>query len=87
MRKKLFKTIMFVIVLILWGGLWKLIDYLVAMQYASVATDQINDDSTYTLLKTQGMINNIIMLIVVLGFLSLLFLIIRVWFKKPTDNK
>jgi len=69
--------------MVAWLIICKVVHYLIIMQYAFVATDQFTNDSAYAVLKTQHTINSTTTIIGIAGFCLLLWLIIRVWTKKP----
>lgn len=47
MKKQIVKTIIAVISIIIWSGVYRWGKYLLDMSYSSLATSQVNDDNAY----------------------------------------
>ncbi len=83
---KRFKTFIYVILLFIWCGLWKLAQYKIDMAYSSVAASQVDDDSSYSLLRVQSTVESITNVIAWVGIIVLIYLIYRVWFRRSKDS-
>ncbi len=74
-------TIILVIVMVVWGGLLQVANYLVNQYYAKLAPQQVDDDSAYTIMHTSGMVHNIVWFVGFGVFILLIWFIIRAWVK------
>ena len=87
MQKKIIKTGIWFIVVFIWFGLWKLIDYKIDMYYAQVAPQQLDDDNAYNVLKFHETSNRIGLIVSAVIILLLLYRLKRIWFKtEPTQQ-
>ena len=80
-KRKNVKTIIFALFILVLCGLWKIAQYIIDMQYAQLAPGQVDDDSTYVWMKTEGTVTTITSFLFILVILFFLILIIRVWVK------
>ena len=76
-KRKNVKTIIFALFILVLCGLWKIAQYIIDM----LAPGQVDDDSTYVWMKTEGTVTTITSFLFILVILFFLILIIRVWVK------
>ncbi len=83
---KKFLTFIYVILLSIWCGLWKLAQYKIDMAYSGVAASQVDDDNSYSLLRVQSTVETITNVIGWVGIFILVYLVYRLWFRRPKDS-
>lgn len=72
-RLRKIRTVIWVIVGIVWFAIYKVVNYQIAMYYSNLAPQQLEDDSAYTIAKSQPIINEVVL------WVFILFLAFIVW--------
>lgn len=80
-------TAFWVVITILYCGLYKFGKYEISIYYSNLAPEQLGDDSAYGLLKFQSTAENIAKIIFILGILFILYRLYRIWFKGDKNKE
>jgi len=82
MKKEIITSVLLVFLIGIVSKLHLFIDYIISQQYSKIATNQVDDDSTYTVLsssQTAHLLSDYIFYAVILFAIFILF---RIWYKK-----
>jgi hypothetical protein len=82
MKKEIITSVLLVFLIGIVSKLHLFIDYIISQQYSKIAANQVDDDSTYTVLsssQTTHLLNDYIFYAVILFTIFILF---RIWYKK-----
>lgn len=85
MKKKIIKSILTFLFLIVIGLSYNVVSYASNQEYAKVATQQLNDDNSYYTLKTQKSTSTLIDVVFCLATLGTLSIFYLIW--KPNKLK
>jgi len=84
LQNKIIWTIVLLLVVIIGGIALKLGNYEVSQEYAANAARQLDDDSAYTLMKSQNGSNELLRIGYFVGALILLIVNVKIWLpRKP----
>ena len=88
-KKKTVRTVIFTFCIIVIAGAWRIIQYVIDMQYSKLAPSQLDDDSAYVWMKTCKPFSNWLSFFCIIVILFFVILIIRIWAKKnaPAPEK
>ncbi len=81
------KTVVLILVIILWSGVYKFARYKIDMYYSNLAARQVEDDSAYAELQFHSTASNIALLVYLAVTAICVYLIYRIWSKrKPATS-
>lgn len=86
-KKKLIKSVLWLIAIAILGGIWKFTMYSIDMYYSNLAPKQFDDDSAYGKLQFNPMVNTLTNIIFGVVALILFYQIIKVWFFNKGKEK
>jgi hypothetical protein len=78
---KILKSALWLLAIAVWGGLYKIATYLIEMQYAQIAPQQVDDDNAYTILRSHDTVMYIVNGIWLLVALYLIYRLLKTLFK------
>ena len=82
MKSKIVQSFVLIAILFLIGYAFNLINYGANQEFAKVATQQVNNDDSFYVLKSKGFIFGMGRIICVVAFLFWVYLFYRIWTKK-----
>ncbi len=80
--KKGLLTSLWILLLLIWFGIYKFVGYQIDMYYSNLAPQQFEDDSAYAKLQTHGTVDNIALLVLLLGVGFCVYRIVKIWSKQ-----
>ena len=87
MKKQIILSMIWIFVALIWTGLDKVLTYQAEMQYsAKAATNQVDNDAAYTVLRTHSTVINVIDYAYYAGLVIIALFLIKVWAKKKPQT-
>jgi high-affinity nickel permease len=88
MKSNIIKTAISIIILIIICYVINLISYSVVQEYASIAADQVNDNTeSYKILRSRGSMNLLFNIAYIISFGLWVIYLIKLWKQKDVDIK
>ena len=84
---KIVKSALWLLAIAAWGGMYEIVNYLIEMQYAQIAPQQVDDDNAYTMLRSHDTVIYIVNGIWLVVVLFLVYRLLKTIFKNQTVEK
>jgi CHASE1-domain containing sensor protein len=85
MGKKILLTIIILLTIVLGSLIMKLTVYEVTQEYARTAVEQLDNDESYTILQSQGIVYKVFKVIHFIVIVLLLYWGIKIWIPKKKE--
>ena len=76
-KKRIIPAVIWALVAILWVGVYKFVDYQIAMYFSNLAPKQVESDSAYSIAKLQPTAETVMIIVFVIIFLVILWQVVR----------